>query len=220
MSLSAPKRVVVVDDDLLLTDALMLAWKYEEDLTIVGVAGTGSGGVEMASREEPDIVLMDHHLPDMSGAEATMALRTVLPRIAVVIMTIDPSDDAILAVVEAGASGFVSKAQGIRSLGEAVRRVANGEMLIAAPTVARLLALARDRERRQASPSTLVEPLTAREVEVLQLVAEGMDTRSLAGHLVLSHTTVRTHVASILAKLDAHSRLEAVVKASKLGLIP
>jgi DNA-binding NarL/FixJ family response regulator len=212
--------VVVVDDDQLLTDALLLAWEQDEDLVIVGMAGTGASGVELASREHPDVVLMDHHLPDMSGADATRALRAAVPGIAVVVMTIDPSDEAMLAVVEAGASGFVAKSDGIRYVSESVRRVANGEMLIAAPTVARLLALARDRERRQAGPANLVEPLTARELEVLQLMAEGLDTRGLADHLVLSQTTVRTHVAAILAKLDAHSRLEAVVKASKLGLIP
>ena len=93
-------------------------------------------------------------------------------------------------------------------------------MLIAGPTVARLLTLARDRERRLPEPTELVDPLTGREMEVLQLMAEGLDTRALAERLVLGQTTVRTHVAAILAKLEVHSRLEAVVKATRLNLLP
>jgi DNA-binding NarL/FixJ family response regulator len=162
---------------------------------------------------------MDHHLPDMNGAEATTALHAEAPDVAVVIMTIEPTDEAMLAAVEAGASGFISKTEGIRPVADAVRRAAGGEMLIAAATVARLLALARDRERRETSQHTMIEALTARESEVLQLISEGLDTRGLADRLVLSQTTVRTHVAAILAKLDAHSRLEAVVKASQLNLL-
>jgi DNA-binding NarL/FixJ family response regulator len=213
------KRVAIVDDDLLLIDSLTLAWEREADLSIVGVAGTGGEGVDLACHLRPHVVLMDHHLPDMNGAEATSALHAEAPDVAVVIMTIEPTDEAMLAAVEAGASGFISKTEGIRPVADAVRRAAGGEMLIAAATVARLLALARDRERRETSQHTMVEALTARESEVLQLISEGLDTRGLADRLVLSQTTVRTHVAAILAKLDAHSRLEAVVKASQLNLL-
>jgi DNA-binding NarL/FixJ family response regulator len=219
MSAAEAKRVVVIDDDRLLTEALALAWEREDDLAIVGVADTGAKGVDLAFRARPDVVLVDQHLPDLSGAEATAALRAALPEIPVVIMTIDPTDEAMLAAIEAGASGFLAKADGIRSLAAAVRQAANGEMLIGAPTVARLLALTRDRERLRAGQVVPVEALTVRETEVLQLMAQGLDTRGLAERLVLSQTTVRTHVAAILSKLDAHSRLEAVVKASELGLL-
>jgi DNA-binding NarL/FixJ family response regulator len=219
VSAAEAKRVVVIDDDRLLTEALALAWEREGDLTIVEVAGTGTRGVELACRARPDVVLMDHHLPDLSGAEATAALRAELPEVPVVIMTIDPTDEAMLAAIEAGASGFVAKADGIRSLAAAVRQAANGEMLISAPTVARLLALSRDRERVRSGQVVPIEALTVRETEVLQLMAQGLDTRGLAERLVVSQTTVRTHVAAILSKLDAHSRLEAVVKASELGLL-
>jgi DNA-binding NarL/FixJ family response regulator len=212
-------RVVVVDDDRLLTDALRLAWEREADVEIVGQAHTGAEGLAVARRERPDVVLMDHNLPDTTGAATTAALHAELPGVAVVIMTIEPSDEAMLAAVEAGASGFLAKTDGIRPLAEAVRRAANGEMLIPAATIARLLGLARDRRRRQAEQHGLVERLTARELEVLQLMAQGLDTKALADRLVLGQTTVRTHVAAVLGKLDAHSRLEAVVKAGELGLL-
>jgi DNA-binding NarL/FixJ family response regulator len=215
-----PTRVVVVDDDVLLTDALTLAWEREDDLAIVGKTELGADGIALARQTHPNVILMDHHLPDMSGAEAAAAVRAELPDLPVVIMTIDPTDDAMLAAVEAGAAGFIRKADGIRSVAEAVRRVASGEMLIEPSAVVRLLALARQRERQQSTQAaTLVESLTMRENEVLQLMAQGHDTRGLADRLVLSQTTVRSHVAAILAKLDTHTRLEAVVKASRLGLI-
>jgi DNA-binding NarL/FixJ family response regulator len=125
----------------------------------------------------------------------------------------------MLEAVESGASGFLSKTQGVQAVTDAVRRAAGGEMLIPAATIARLMALARDRRRREHRRQALQERLTAREAEVLQLMAQGLDTRALVERLVLSQTTVRTHVAAVLAKLDAHSRLEAVVKASELGLL-
>jgi DNA-binding NarL/FixJ family response regulator len=213
------KHVVVVDDDHLLADALALALEREEDLAIVGLAHTGAEGVGLAGRERPDVVLMDHNLPDMSGAEATAALHGDQPDLAVVIMTIDPTDEALLAAIEAGASGFLAKSDGLRPVAEAVRRAANGEMLIPAATIARLLARAQDRQRRETARQTMIEQLTARESEILQLMAQGLDTRGMAERLVVNQTTVRTHVAAVLAKLDAHSRLAAVVKAGELGLL-
>jgi DNA-binding NarL/FixJ family response regulator len=220
MERAEAKRVVVVDDDHLLADALALAWEREDDLAIVGLAYTGGEGIALARRERPDVVLMDHHLPDVSGAEATAALHAELPDLAVVIMTIEPTDEALLAAIEAGASGFIAKSDGLRPVAEAIRRAANGEMLIPAARISQLLALAQDRRRREAVRQTLVEQLTAREAEILQLMAQGLDTRGMAERLVVNQTTVRTHVAAVLAKLDAHSRLAAVVKAGELGLIP
>jgi DNA-binding NarL/FixJ family response regulator len=215
-----PKRIVVVVDDHLLADALTLAWEREDDLKIVGLAFTGAGGIELACRERPDVVLMDQHLPDISGAEATMALHAQLPGLAVVIVTMDPTDEALLAAIEAGASGFLAKSDGLRPVAEAVRRAAAGEMLIPAVTIARLLAMAQERWRREVARRTLVEQFTARETEILQLMAHGLDTRSMAERLMVSQTTVRTHVATVLGKLDAHSRLAAVVRAGELGLLP
>jgi DNA-binding NarL/FixJ family response regulator len=214
-----PTRVVVVDDDVVLTEALSLVWEREGDLQIVGLAHTGADGLALSRREQPQVVLMDYRLPDTTGTEAAAKLSDELPGTAVVIMTIDPSDQAMLEAVESGASGFLSKTQGVQAVTDAVRRAAGGEMLIPAATIARLLALARDRRRREHQRQTLQERLTARELEVLQLMAQGLDTRALVERLVLSQTTVRTHVAAVLAKLDAHSRLEAVVKASELGLL-
>jgi DNA-binding NarL/FixJ family response regulator len=209
----------VVDDDVVLTEALSVVWEREGDLEIAGLAHNGADGLELSRREQPHVVLMDYRLPDTTGTEAAATLSDELPGTAVVIMTIDPSDEAMLEAVESGASGFLSKTEGVRAVTDAVRRAAGGEMLIPAATIARLMALARDRRRREHQRQAMQERLTARELEVLQLMAQGLDTRALVDRLVLSQTTVRTHVSSVLAKLDAHSRLEAVVKASELGLL-
>jgi two-component system, NarL family, response regulator DevR len=211
--------VVVVDDDVILAEALSMAWEHEPGLTIAGLAHTGGEGIALARSCRPDVVLMDHNLPDMTGAEASAALTGDSDGPAVVIMTIEPTDAAMLAAVEAGACGFLAKSQGIRAVGDVVRRAAAGEMLIPAATIARLLTLTRQRQRQEIERRALVERVTSRELEVLQLMAQGLDTRGLADRLVLSQTTVRTHVASVLGKLGAHSRLEAVMKATELGLL-
>jgi DNA-binding NarL/FixJ family response regulator len=214
-----PIRVVVVDDDVILAEAISLAWEREPDLTIAGLAHTGAEGIALTREIRPNVVLMDHHLPDMTGASATAALSADVSGTAVVIMTIDPTDEALLAAIEAGACGFLAKTQGIRAVADVVRRAAAGEMLIPAATIARLLALTRQRQRQELERRALVERLTGRELDVLQLMAQGLDTRAIAERLVLGQTTVRTHVASLLGKLGAHTRLEAVVKATELGLL-
>jgi len=214
-------RVVIIDDDRLLTDALALAWQREPDMEIVGVANTAAAGLDLTRRERPNVVLVDYNLPDMSGSDAIAQLREELPDVASVIMTIDPSDQAIMAAIDAGANGFLPKTEGMSRVADAVRKAANGEMLITGARVAQLMALARGPDPLPARPRIgAFEPLTMRETEVLQLMAQGLDTAALADRLMLSQTTVRTHVAAILSKLDAHSRLEAVVKASRAGLLP
>jgi len=155
----------------------------------------------------------------MTGADATAELRAALPAVAAVIMTIDPSDQAILAAIEAGANGFLSKSDGLGSVADAVRRAANGEMLITPARVAQLMAISRQERALSSASRVPLDMLTTRENEVLQLMAQGLDTQALADRLMLSQTTVRTHIAAILSKLGAHSRLEAVVRASRIGLL-
>ena len=125
-------RVVVVDDDVVLTEALSVVWEREDDLQIVGLAHTGADGLELSRREQPQVVLMDYRLPDTTGTAAAAKLSDELPGTAVVIMTIDPTDEAMLEAVESGASGFLSKTQGVQAVTDAVRRAAGGEMLMMA----------------------------------------------------------------------------------------
>jgi DNA-binding NarL/FixJ family response regulator len=139
--------------------------------------------------------------------------------VAIVFLSADSSEDALIAAIEAGACGYLVKSGAAAQVADAVRRAAEGEMLIPAATLAGLLARQRQRQREQAQVETLAGQLTRREKEILKLMAQGLDNRAIAEKLFISFTTVRGHVQNILEKLDAHSKLEAVARANQHGLI-
>ena len=214
----APIRVLIVDD-VILAEALSLVLQGRGDFRVVGVASSAADGLGIAQREQPSIVLMDFHLPDMTGAQATEQLGAVCPGIAVVMLTMDASDETLLAALEAGAAGFLLKSRGVGDVVETVRRAADGENLFPAATVARLMGAMREQRRREIERGALLDQLTAREMDTLRLMAQGLDTKAIAERLVVSTTTVRTHAQNVLSKLGAHSRLEAVARATELGLL-
>jgi DNA-binding NarL/FixJ family response regulator len=212
-------RVLIVDDDQVLAEALSLAMERERDLTIVGTARNVREGLDRAARTRPDVILMDFHLPDGTGAEAARSLAETGPGVAVVVLTIDDADETLLATIESGAAGFLRKRDGLAEVAEAVRRAAGGEILFPPERMVRLVGRLQRRERRASERDSLRDRLTAREQEILRLMGEGLDTKAMAARLVLSTTTIRTHVQSILGKLEAHSRLEAVARATQAGLL-
>lgn len=211
--------VLIVDDDVVLAEALSLVLEREADIRVVGLAHSGAEGIATAEQARPAVVLMDFHLPDMTGAEATRSVCRRLPAAQVVMLTMDGDDRTLLAAVEAGAAGYLLKSRGVSQVVEVVRRAAAQEALFPADVLARVMTALREQQRRVDRQSGLVERLTARELEILELMAQGLDTRALADRLVVSPTTVRTHVQSVLAKLEAHSRLEAVARAVELGIL-
>jgi DNA-binding NarL/FixJ family response regulator len=217
--MSEPIRVLIVEDHRVLAEGLELALGRHDDLTVVGIAGTVAEATELAHQERPDVVLMDFHLPDGTGAQVAATIRGKLPDVAVVILSGDSSEEAMLAAVEAGAVGFLSKSQAAAQVATAVHRAADGEMLIPAATLAGLVARQRQRARAESERTRLVDALTPREREILQLMAQGLDNRAVADQLVISFTTVRGHVQNILGKLGAHSKLEAVARAGEYGLL-
>lgn len=211
--------VLIVDDDVVLAEALSLVLEREADIRVVGLAHSGAEATAAAEQARPDVVLMDFHLPDMTGAEATRAVCQRLPAVQVVMLTMDGDDRTLLAAVEAGAAGYLLKSRGVSQVVEVVRRAAAREALFPADLLARVMTAMREQQRRDDQRSGLAERLTARELEILELMAQGLDTRALAERLVVSPTTVRTHVQSVLAKLEVHSRLEAVARAVELGIL-
>ena len=221
MARSEPDRidVLIVDDDVVLAEALSLVLERETDIRVVGLAHSGAEGIASAEQGRPEVVLMDFHLPDMTGAEATRAVCQRLPAAQVVMLTMDGDDRTLLAAVEAGAAGYLLKSRGVSQVVEVVRRAAAREALFPADLMARVMTAMREQRRRDDQRSGLAERLTARELEILELMAQGLDTRALADRLVVSPTTVRTHVQSVLAKLEVHSRLEAVARAVELGIL-
>jgi DNA-binding NarL/FixJ family response regulator len=219
MPVGEPIRVLIVDDLRVLAEGVELVLGRHDDMEVVGLAGTVAEATRLAGEQRPNVVLMDFYLPDGTGAQAATAIREAQPDVAVVVLTAETNQDALLAAVESGACGFLQKTQAAAQVVDAVRRAAEGEMLIPAATLAGLVARQRARLHEQSERTRLLSTLTPREREILSLMAQGLDNRAIAEQLVISFTTVRGHVQSILQKLDAHSKLEAVARASEYGLV-
>lgn len=186
---------------------------------VVGVAGTIAEAVPLAEAAQPDVVLLDFHLPDGDGAQAAVRIRAASPRSQILVLSADESEDALESAVEAGACGYVLKRAPVEDLGEAIRGAAAGEMLVPGPTLARLMVRRRERAAKEAERERIGRLLSPREREVLALVARGLGTEEMAEALFISSTTLRGHVQNVLEKLEVHSKLEAVVKAGELGLL-
>lgn len=212
-------RLLLVDDHRLVAQALQLGLAREPDLEVVGVAGTAGDGLAMAAELRPDVVLLDFHLPDQTGAEAAARLRELHPATRVVFLSADESEEALLAAVEAGACGYLIKSEPLERVARAVRRAAEGEILLEPATLLKLMEHRRRLAREEAQRERLLGRLTQREREVIDLMAEGLDNRTIAEDLGISLTTTRWYVQNVLEKLDSHSKLEAVARAAEMGII-
>jgi DNA-binding NarL/FixJ family response regulator len=180
-------------------------------MKVVGKVGTVADCAAMGVELNPDVVLLDFRLPDGTGADAAAAIREMRPQAKMIFLTREDSDAARFAAVQSGASAFIHKSQAAAEVVTAIRDVARGKMLITPRTIATLLA-------KRRTIDVQLQSLTAREKEVLRLMAEGEPSRSIASLLGISYTTVRTHIRSLGQKLGVHSKLEAIVKARELGL--
>ena len=205
--------VFVVDDHEMVADSLLLALDSAPDLHAVGRAVSLREAREVLPVVEADVVVVDYRLPDGTGVELVAELRGELPLVGFVMVTAFPDPGALSAALKAGCRGFVSKSNGVNALLGAIRRVADGELAVSAQWLAELATYLSSREARSA------EMLSKREREVLAELGTGASTEQIADRLFLSVHTVRNHVHSVLHKLDAHSRLEAVSRAQKAGLL-
>jgi len=205
-------RVVLVDDHEMVAAGLAAVLGDEPDIDIVGVAASLAEALRLVELTRPDVVVMDYRLPDGDGAEGTRRLRDLVPELQVIILTAATEDQVLADALSAGSSGFVAKGGSVEHLALAVRAAANGDAVFPAEAMGRLARFGR------AEPAAGWN-LTAREREVLQALAEGQSTGAIARSLTLSEHTVRNHVRNVLQKLDAHTKLEAVVIAARAGLI-
>ncbi len=215
-------RVLLVDDQPLLRTGFRMILSAEPDLMIVGEAGDGASAVEAARRLDPDVVLMDIRMPGIDGIQATRALAgpgVENPK-KVLILTTFGLDEYVVEALRAGASGFLLKDAPPEDLVDAIRIVAAGEALLAPSVTRRLLDHVASRlpPARENSIPALSE-LTERELEVLKLVARGLSNAEIAEKLVVSETTVKTHVSRVLAKLEIRDRVQAVILAYETGLV-
>jgi DNA-binding NarL/FixJ family response regulator len=213
-------RVVVADDQDIVRAGFSALLDTQPDMTVVGSAGDGAAAVRMCREQRPHVVLMDVRMPVMDGIEATRELAADGddgPR--VLMLTTFDLDEYVYDALSAGASGFLLKDSSPEELVNAIRVVAGGEALLAPSVTSRLIEqFARTRARRREAPPGLDE-LTARELEIFGLVARGMSNAEIAGSLIVSESTVKTHIARLLAKLGLRDRIHAVVLAYESGLV-
>jgi len=207
-------RVLVVDDHAFYRSGLrsMLA---SEGLAVTEAAN-GAAALEAVRRDAPDVVLMDVHMPDMSGIEATRRLGGAAPAVPVVILTVSADERDVVAAVRAGARGYVLKDATVEEIVASVRAAVEGEAVISPRVTGALLAGVREAGAPDDAPAPVA--LTDRERDVLQLIAAGMDNAAIGRELYISAGTVRKCVSSILAKLGVDSRVEAAVYAVRRGL--
>jgi DNA-binding NarL/FixJ family response regulator len=221
--------VLVVEDQQALASALEVAIGAQPDLECLGSAGTVDDALEQMARHMPDVVLMDIQLPGGNGIEGTRLIKASHPEVSVLILTADASASRLTAAADAGATGFLTKSSSFADILDAIRNPGGVKMVIEGPSLWALIDELRDAEpapggrvaaRAQAAPEQDRSRLTAREQEVLALMGEGLDPRAIAERLVVSLHTARGHVKSVMTKLGAHSQLEAVVMATRSGLLP
>ena len=206
-------RVAIVENHQLVSESLGALLDGEHDLQVVARAASVGDAAALPIDARPDVVVMDYHLDGGgTGPEAATAMRRRFPNARYIFLSRDESDAAQLAAVEAGASAYLHKSRPGHEVIVAIRQVADGASLIPPATVARLVSNGKDREQTRDS-------LSPRELEVLQLMAEGVPTRKIAQRLGISYSTVRTHVRSIGGKLGTRSMVRSVVAARELELI-
>ena len=232
-------RVLLVDDQALVRAGFRMILDAEEDIEVVGEAADGEQAVSSAARFKPDVILMDVRMPNMDGIEATrkivgsgdngqtMSLQDdgadpALDRPRVLMLTTFELDEYVYESLRAGASGFLLKDVPADQLVAGIRVVAEGEALLAPSVTKRLIqdfSAARAAKAAEENPPSGLDELTAREMEVFKLIARGFSNAEIAGELIVSETTVKTHVARILMKLGLRDRVQAVVLAYESGLV-
>jgi DNA-binding NarL/FixJ family response regulator len=205
--------VLVVDDHQMFADSLAQALRSEPDLLVVGQATSIAQARALVRSAAPDVVLLDHRLPDGDGVGAIADLYRLRSSVKVVVLTASTSDRVLLAAMEAGAAGFIAKTQRLDDVLAGVRAAAVGESVVSAKLLSRLLPRL---QRRDGGGGT---QLTAREREILDLLARGLSNAEIADELTISVHTVRNHVANLSAKLGAHSKLEVLAIAVRDGLV-
>jgi DNA-binding NarL/FixJ family response regulator len=217
-----PIRALIVDDHALFRRGLEMVLAAEDDIELVGEASDGAEAVEKAGESLPDVVLMDIRMPRSSGIEACRAMKEVAPSSKIVMLTISDEEEDLFEAIRAGASGYLLKDIPLDEVADVVRAVHGGQSLINPSMAAKLLTEFATLAKRDAEEPVEQVPapkLTDREMQVLKLVARGMNNRDIAKELFISENTVKNHVRNILEKLQIHSRMEAVMIAVREKLI-
>lgn len=205
-------RILVADDHPVVRDGLVAMLGTQPDFEVVGESRNGREAVEMTATLQPDVIFLDLEMPELDGVDALRKMRGANPNIKVIVFTAFDTDERILSAVQAGAQGYLLKGAPRDEVFQAVRVVHGGGSLLQPIVASKLL-------RQVSQPDDLTDPLTPREVEVLKLMSQGLQNKEIALQLVISERTVKFHVSSILGKLGAGNRTEAVSLAAQRGLV-
>jgi two-component system response regulator NreC len=216
--LSMSIRILLVDDHAVVRLGLRMLLDHEPDIEIVGEADSASEGLNLVTQLEPDVILMDIGLPDVSGIEATKNVKRVRSQTAVVALTIHEDEEYFFKMLDAGASGYVPKRAAPEELLTAIRTAARGEVYLY-PTMAKLLVKDYLGQQVESTNEDPLNGLTPREAEVLALLAEGMTNAEIGEELCISPKTVARHRENIMSKLNLHTRTELVKYAIRKGII-
>ena len=221
MSDARPIRVLIADDQRVVRDGLSMIVGLIDGVDVVGTAGDGSEALELAQREAPDVVLMDLRMPGVDGVEATRRIRSALPQTQVLVLTTYADDQSLFPALQAGALGYLTKDASAEEIEQAIRDLAAGRTHLDPAVQQRLVASVVSGPSLTAvpaEPATLPDDLTAREAEVLGLIAAGLSNAEIAATLVLSVATVKTHINRIFAKANLRDRAQAVRYAYHHGM--
>ncbi len=211
-----PITVLLVDDHKLVRQGVRAFLEAHEEFLIVGEAESGVSAVKLAEQTVPDVVLMDLIMPEMDGVEATRRVKNISPRSQIVVLTSYHEDEHIFPALEAGAISYILKDIDMDELAEAIRRAARAEVTLHPRVASRILQELQGSKREEVNPFT---DLTKREMEVLKLIAKGLNNREIAEQLVISEHTVKGHVSNIFSKLHLADRTQAAVYAWQKGVV-
>jgi DNA-binding NarL/FixJ family response regulator len=209
-------RILIADDHPVVRDGLRLALQLLADAEVIGEAATGAQAVTAAASLQPDLVVMDLHMPDVNGTEATRQIVQASPHVAVLVLTMFDDDTSVFAAMRAGARGYLLKGADQDEIARAVRAVAAGEAIFG-PAIANKV-LGYFAAASGTKPAPTFPELTDREREVLELIAQGLNNQQITRRLVVSPKTVRNHISNIFAKLQVADRAQAIVRAREAGL--
>lgn len=214
-------KILIVDDQALFREGLRTLLSIYDDFEVVGEAANGEEALRLAIQLHPDVVLMDLRMPVLDGVRATTLLKESLPSCKVIVLTTFDDDELVFNGLRAGAIGYLLKDVSSNKLVEAIRSASRGEYFLLPAITAKVIAefskIPRSTSNRA---SEMADALSPREMEILLLVASGDSNKEIAEKLVISEGTVKNHLSSILSKLNARDRLQAVIRARELGLIP
>ncbi len=214
-----PIRVVVVDDQELFRRGMVMLLSVEDDIEVVGEASDGDEASQLAASLVPDVVLLDVRMPKRSGIEACASIKEVAPSANIIMLTVSDEEADLYEAIKSGASGYLLKDASIDQVAQAVRLVADGQSLISPSMAAKLLEEFKLIASAGSRPDSITPRLTQRELDVLRLVARGLNNKDIASDLFISENTVKNHVRNMLEKLQLHSRMEAVMYAVREKLL-